>query len=485
MLTVGAKTEFHKAFIDGKWVETGRTFKVTSPTTLEPFAEVADCGPEEARIAADAAVRAFESWSKTTAYERAAILLRWYALILEHQDEIAQIMAREMGKPVVEGRGEVKYAAAFAQWFAEEAKRAYGDIIPTHDNNKRLFTMKKPVGPVYGVTPWNFPAGMITRKAAPALAAGCTYISKPAEQTPLTALAIASLWEEAGGPPGTLQVVTALDPVPVSEVLLNDRRIRKVTFTGSTEVGKKLYAQSAATMKRISLELGGHAPYIVFEDADVDRAVQDVMACKFRNAGQVCVSANRIYVQDKIYEAFAERLSEKVATLHVGNPLDEKTRVGPLVDRQGFDKVRAHVDDALSKGAVARVGGKPKGDQPNGLFFEPTVLTGIRHDMRLLSEETFGPVAPLLKFKDEAEAVKLANDTPYGLAGYLWTKDLGRAFRVAEALQYGIVGVNDPVPSAPHAPFGGVKDSGIGREGGYEGLNEYLEVRYISMGLPT
>jgi len=482
MLTVGPKTEFHKAFIDGKWIETSKRFSVTNPTTLEPFAEVADCGPEEARIAADAAVRAFETWSKTTAHERSAILMKWYALILDHQDELARIMAHEMGKPVTEGRGEVKYAAAFASWFAEEAKRAYGEIIPTHDNNKRLFTMKKPVGPAYGITPWNFPAGMVTRKAAPALAAGCTFILKPAEQTPLTALAIASLWEEAGGPPGTLQIITALDPVPVSEVIIGDRRIRKVTFTGSTEVGKKLYAQSAATMKRISLELGGHAPYIIFDDADIDRAVTDVIACKFRNAGQVCVSANRIYVSEKIYDTFADRLAEKVIGIKVGNPLEEETRLGPLVDQQGFDKVKAHVDDAVSKGAVTRAGGKQKGT--NGLFFEPTVLTNISAEMRLLREETFGPVAPLLKFKDEAEVVKLANDTPYGLAGYLWTKDLGRAFRVAEALQYGIVGVNDPVPSSPHAPFGGVKDSGLGREGGHEGLSEYLDVRYISMGLP-
>jgi succinate-semialdehyde dehydrogenase / glutarate-semialdehyde dehydrogenase len=482
MLTVGPKTEFHKAFIGGKWIETSRRFSVTNPATLEPFAEVADCGPEEARLAADAAVTAFESWSKTTAFERAAILMKWHLLILDHTDELARIMAHEMGKPVVEGRGEVKYAAGFASWFAEEAKRAYGEIIPTHDNNKRLFTMKKPVGPAYGITPWNFPAGMVTRKAAPALAAGCTFILKPAEQTPLTALAIAQLWEEAGGPPGTLQIITALDPIPVSEVLINDRRIRKITFTGSTEVGKKLYAQSAGTMKRISLELGGHAPYIVFEDADIDRAVTDVMASKFRNAGQVCVAANRIYVAEKIYETFADKMAEKVIGIKVGNPLEEDTRIGPLVDKQGFDKVQAHVEDAIAKGAVARAGGKPKGT--DGLFFEPTVLTGISAEMRLLREETFGPVAPLLKFKDENEVVKLANDTPYGLAGYLWTKDLGRAFRVAEALQYGIVGVNDPVPSAPHAPFGGVKDSGLGREGGHEGLQEYLDVRYISMGLP-
>jgi succinate-semialdehyde dehydrogenase/glutarate-semialdehyde dehydrogenase len=484
MLTVGTTTEFHKAFIDGKWVETKKRFTVTSPATLESFAEVADCGAEEAQRAADAAVRAFESWSQTTAHERGAILMRWYNLILEHQDEIARIMAREMGKPVVEGRGESKYAAGFAQWFAEEGKRAYGDIIPTHDNKKRLFTMKKPVGPAYGITPWNFPAGMITRKAAPALAAGCTYISKPAEQTPLTALALASLWEEAGGPPGTLQVLPALDPIPVTEVFMRDARIRKVTFTGSTEVGKKLYAQAAATMKRISFELGGHAPYLIFDDADLERAVKDVIACKFRNAGQVCVATNRIYVQEKIYDEFAERLSEKVVGLTVGDPLDEKTNIGPLVDRQGFDKVRAHVEDALSKGARAHTGGKPKGDRPDGLFFEPTVLTNISREMRLLREETFGPVAPLLTFKDEAEAVRLANDTPYGLAGYAWTRDLGRAFRVAEGLQYGIVGINDPVPSTPHAPFGGIKDSGIGREGGYEGLQEFLDVRYISMGLP-
>jgi len=482
MLTVGPKTEFHKAFIDGKWVETARRFTITNPATFEPVAEVADCGPEEARLAADAAVRAFETWSKTTAYQRYAILMKWYQLMLDHEEELARIMAREMGKPVIEGRGEVKYAAAFPQWFAEEAKRAYGEIIPTHDNNKRLFVMKKPVGPAYGISPWNFPAGMVTRKAAPALAAGCTYIAKPAEQTPLTALAIASLWEEAGGPPGTLQVLPALDPVPVSEVLINDRRIRKLTFTGSTEVGKKLYAQCAATMKRISLELGGHAPYIIFEDADIDRAVNDVAACKFRNAGQVCISANRIYVSEKIYDTFAEKLAAKAATLKVGDPLDENTRVGPLVDKQGFEKVHAHVEDALKKGAKAHTGAKAKGG--DGFFFEPTVLTGIRDDMRLMCEETFGPVAPLLKFKDEAEAIRLANDTPYGLAGYLWTKDLGRAFRVAEAMQYGIVGVNDPVPSAPHAPFGGIKDSGIGREGGHEGLQEFLDVRYITMGLP-
>ena len=361
-----------------------------------------------------------------------------------------------------------------------EAKRAYGEIVPSHAANKRLFAMRQPVGPVYAVTPWNFPAAMVTRKVAPALAAGCSVVLKPAEQSPLTAIRLGELWVQAGGPADVFQVLTTSDPVAVSDVFFADARVRKLAFTGSTEVGIKLYEKAARTVKRVSLELGGHAPFIICEDADIPAAVQQVMASKFRNAGQTCVCANRIYVHDRIQAAFTDRMAEGVRSLRVGDPMSDQTQVGPLVDRQGLDKVASHVDDAIGKGAEAVVGGKRR----DGLFFDPTLLTGVKKGMRILEEETFGPVAPLVGYSDEVEIIRAANATPYGLAAYIWTKDLGRAFRLAEQLEYGIVGVNDGLPAAAHAPFGGVKFSGICREGGPWGIEEYLDVKYVSMVLP-
>jgi succinate-semialdehyde dehydrogenase/glutarate-semialdehyde dehydrogenase len=457
-----------------------KTFVVINPATGAVVDTVIDNGAADARRAVDRSVQAFPAWKATTAFERSDVLRRWRDLMLKHEDGLARLMTEEMGKPIAESRGEVRYAAGFVEWFAEEGKRAYGDILPAHAATKRLLVTRQPVGPVYAVTPWNFPAAMVTRKVAPALAAGCTVVLKPAEQSPLTALRLAELWLEAGGAADVFQVLTTSDPAAVSEPFFADVRVRKLTFTGSTEVGKALYAQAAATMKRVSLELGGHAPFLIFADADVPHAVQQVMASKFRNAGQTCVCANRVYVQNAIVDRFAAALAEAVGKLRVGDPLDEGTQIGPLVDRDGLAKVEAHVADALAKGARAIAGGGAL----TGLYFQPTVLVDVAPGMRMLEEETFGPVAPIVAFADEHEAVQAANNTPYGLAAYLWTRDLGRAFRVAEALDYGIVGVNDGLPSTPHAPFGGVKMSGIGREGGRWGLDEYLDVKYVSIGLP-
>lgn len=466
-----------RALIGGAWVATGATFDVKNPYSGALLASVADCGAEQARQAADAAVAAFQAWRRTTAYERAAILRRWNDLLLAHVEELARLMTLEMGKPVVEARGEVRYTAAFVEFYAEEAKRVYGETIPSQFAAKRLFALKQPVGPAFAVTPWNFPAAMITRKAAPALAAGCTMIVKPAEQSPLTALRVAELWLEAGGPPGTLQVLPCADPVPVAKVLIDDDRIRKLSFTGSTAVGMRLYGQTSQTMKRLSLELGGHAPFLVFGDADVARAARDVAASKFRNAGQTCVCTNRVYVHDSVYDRFLAEFTPLVGALKTGDPLDETTQVGPLVDRDVFTKVVEHVDDATARGARVVVGGHAG----TGTIYQPTVLCDVTASMRILGEETFGPVAPVIRFRDEAEAIRLANDTPVGLAAYLWTRDLSRAFRVTEALQYGIVGVNDGVPSTAQAPFGGVKHSGLGREGGKWGIEEYLDLKYVSM----
>jgi succinate-semialdehyde dehydrogenase/glutarate-semialdehyde dehydrogenase len=459
---------------------TARKFAVQSPIDNCVFAQVADCGAEEARRAVDRAAAAFVSWKQTTAYERSAILRRWLALLVEHETAMARVIAIEMGKPLTEAVGELRYSASFVEWYAEEAKRVYGEMVPSQFPHKRLLVTRQPAGIVYGITAWNFPHATVTRKVAPALAAGCTFILKPAEQTPVSALYLASLWEEAGGPEGTFQVLPALDPVPVSDVLLDDPRVRVLAFTGSTAVGMKLYERCARTMKRLALELGGHAPFLIFADADLDAAVRDVIACKFRNGGQTCVCTNRIYLHEEIADEFVERLTPAVAALRVGDPLATGTQIGPLVNARGLAKVQAHIDDALEKGARVLTGGVPLG----GLYFEPTVLAGVTTGMRVMQEETFGPVAPVLRFRNAAEAVSLANDTTYGLAAYLWTRDLGRAIGVAEALEYGIVGINDSVASTAQAPLGGVKYSGIGREGGKWGIEEFLDIKYVSMGLP-
>jgi succinate-semialdehyde dehydrogenase/glutarate-semialdehyde dehydrogenase len=474
-----AQQNLSDSYLSDDWQQAPRRYAVTSPADGEVLLEAADCGPAEAKRAAAVAWEAFESWRTKTAYERAAVLARWHALILAQREALARTMSREMGKPIKEARGEVAYAAGFVQWYAEEAKRISGELLPASVGHKRLLVIKQPVGPVYAITPWNFPAAMVTRKAAPALAAGCSVILKPAEQTPLTALRLAELWLEAGGPPGTLQVLPCADPVPLTEALMPDARIRKLSFTGSTEIGRLLYRQSAETIKKLSLELGGHAPYLIFEDCELAQALREVVACKYRNAGQTCVCTNRIYVHARIADAFSEAFSQASAELTVGDPLDEATDIGPLVNAEGLSKVKRHVADALQRGAKLLTGGRELG----GLYYAPTVLTGVSPEMALMQEETFGPVAPVATFRSDEEAIRLANDTPYGLAAYIYTGDLSRAFYVSEALEYGIVGVNDGVPSTPQAPFGGVKQSGIGREGGHWGLDEYLEVKYLSFGL--
>ncbi|MEO7966122.1 MAG: NAD-dependent succinate-semialdehyde dehydrogenase [Gemmatimonadaceae bacterium] len=456
-----------------------RTFDVRSPIDGAVVASVPDCGEAEGREALSCATAAFSRWKITTAYERASVMKRWHALILKYEPELAELMTLEMGKPITESVGEVRYGASFVEWYAEEAKRICGTSIASQFPNKRLQAIKQPSGVVYAITPWNFPIATVTRKIAPALAAGCVVIVKPAEQTPLSALALSALWREAGGDADALQVVTALDPRPVSGVLLDDIRVRVLTFTGSTEVGVHLYERSARTMKRVALELGGHAPFLIFEDAALDAAVREVMACKFRNGGQTCVCSNRIYVQASIADAFTKRLTAAVAALKVGDPHDRSTQVGPMVDKAGLAKIVEHVEDAKSLGAVALTGGQAL----SGLYYQPTVLSGIRPEMKLMHEETFGPVAPVLTFTTEEEAITLANASPFGLASYLWTADLRRAYHVAESLEFGIVGVNDGVPSTAQAPFGGVKMSGIGREGGHWGIDEFLDIKYISIGL--
>src|SRR5690606_13269231 len=477
----------HGLFINGQWTpaKTGRTFAVTDPATGETLATVADAGREDTRAAIEAAHAAFPAWSRTPAMARGRILRHVAALMRERKETLARQLTREMGKPIREARGEISYAASFLEWFAGEGERAYGDIIPPMAPGKRHLVLKQPVGVVAAITPWNFPAAMVTRKVAPALAAGCTVVLKPAEQTPLTAISLMELFAQAGLPAGVLNLITAQDPRPVGEEMLQNPLVRKITFTGSTEVGKYLMREAAGQVKRISLELGGHAPVIVFDDADLDKAVQGTLASKFRNMGQTCVCANRIFVQRGILDAFAERFAAAVRNLRVGNGLDETVQVGPLIDAAGLEKVKAHVEDALAKGARVLTGGHVfTGDGfSGGCWYAPTVLVDVRKGMRTMEEETFGPVAPIIAFDTEAEAYRRANDSRYGLAAYVFTESLSRAVRAAENLEYGIVGINEGLPSAAQVPFGGFKESGIGREGGPYGIHEFLEIKLVGLAI--
>jgi succinate-semialdehyde dehydrogenase/glutarate-semialdehyde dehydrogenase len=472
------------AYIDGSWVDadSGETFEVLNPATGDVLAEVPRCGAAETRRAIVAAQAAQPEWRAKTAKLRAHVLRRWHDLLLENIDDLALLLTSEQGKPLTESRGEIAYAASFLEWFGEEAKRVYGDVIPPPAEGMRIVVTKEPIGVTAGITPWNFPAAMITRKAAPALAAGCAMIVKPAEQTPLSALALAELAARAGVPRGILSVVTgsAADAPSIGGELTSNPIVRKLGFTGSTEVGKLLMAQCAGQVKKVSLELGGNAPFLVFDDCDLDAAVAGAMICKFRNTGQTCISANRIYVQDSIHDAFVERLAAAMTELQVGAGTDDRSTVGPLIDEDALEKVERHVADARAHGAELRLGGSRH--TLGGTFFQPTLLTGITSDMAMTSEETFGPVAGITRFREEREAIELANDTPYGLAAYFYSRDIGRIWRVAEGLETGIVGINTGFISNEVAPFGGVKESGIGREGSKYGIEEWMEVKYLCMG---
>ncbi len=470
------------AWINGQWTlaQGGKTFAVRNPADGSVIAEVADCGPEDAHKAIEAAHRAFAAWAAMLPARRARLLRRWFELIRAHTDDLALLLTAEQGKPLAEARGEIKYGASFVEWFAEETRRIYGDIIPPHAAGVRLAVIKQPVGVVAAITPWNFPNAMITRKVAPALAAGCTVVVKPAEDTPLSALALAVLAHEAGFPPGVFNVVPTSDPAPVGEVLTASPLVRKLSFTGSTEVGKLLMRQCADTVKKVSLELGGNAPFIVFDDADLDAAVEGAMASKYRNTGQTCICANRIFVQDGVYEAFAKKFAEAVQQLRVGVGTEKDVQVGPLINEAALEKVERLVADATARGACALTGGRRH--ERGGTFYTPTVLTDVTPDMAIAQEEIFGPVAPLYRFHTEEEVIRLANDTRYGLAAYFYGRDVGRVWRVAEALEYGMVGINTGMISTAVAPFGGVKESGIGREGSKYGIDEFVEIKYLCFG---
>ncbi len=469
----------YKLLINGQWVGGDwATYDVLNPATKEVIATVPYGGEEEAKLAANAAAEAFPSWKEKSAEERSTILYRWYELVKENEEEIATYMTKEQGKPLKEAIGEVRYANSYIRWYAEEAKRVYGETIPASSQDKRMLAIKQPIGVVAAITPWNFPAAMITRKLAPALAVGCTVVLKPASQTPLTAIALLRYAEKAGIPKGVINIVTG-SAKAISQAWMNDTRVRKLTFTGSTMVGKQLMKDASHTMKKVSLELGGHAPFIIFEDAHLTEAVDGVIASKFRNAGQTCICTNRVYVQESIEEEFVQLLTKRVQSLRVGDGLDDTTDIGPLIDEQAVTKVEEHVRDAEEKGALIQYGGEKLHSQ--GYYYTPTVISKTTDEMLCMYEETFGPLVPITTFQTSDEVVQRANDTPFGLAAYVYTNDLSRAIRVSEELEYGIIGLNDGGPSAAQAPFGGWKESGLGREGGREGMLDFLETKYISI----
>ncbi|MCC9166856.1 NAD-dependent succinate-semialdehyde dehydrogenase [Pontibacter harenae] len=468
------------AYINGQWVKaaSGNTFEVTNPATGEVITSVADLNREDVRKAIDAADAAWPAYREMTAKERATLLRKWFDLIMEHKEELAHIMTIESGKVLTESLGEVNYGASFIEWFAEEAKRAYGDVIPAPTKDKRLVVIKQSVGVAAAITPWNFPLAMITRKVGPALAAGSPVVVKPPSETPLTALALSVLAERAGFPPGVYNTVPSTDSSEVGKELCENPKVRKLSFTGSTPVGKLLMSQCASTLKKLSLELGGNAPFIVFEDADIDAAVQGAIVSKFRHNGQTCVCVNRILVQDKIYDVFVEKFTQAVAKLKIGNGLDKDVQLGPLISKKAITKVKEHVEDAVSKGAKVTYGGEPL----EGLFYKPTVLADATNDMLIAKEEVFGPVAPIFRFSTEEEAIQMANDTQYGLASYFYSQNVSRCWRVAEALEYGMVGINEGLISTEVAPFGGIKESGFGREGSKYGMDYFMEIKYLCFG---
>ena len=469
-----------KCYINGEWIEANSkdTISVNNPATLKEIGTVPKCGKEETKKAIDAANAAWPKWKSTSAKERSIILRKWFDLIISNKEELAQIMTIEQGKPINESRGEIVYGASFIEWFAEEAKRVYGDTIPDPLTDRRIVVLKQPVGVVASITPWNFPNAMITRKCAPALAVGCPVVIKPASQTPYSALALAALAEEAGFPKGTLNVITG-KASEIGDELATNPIVRKLSFTGSTEIGKVLMAKCAGTVKKVSMELGGHAPFIVFDDANIDDAVIGAMQSKFRNTGQTCVCANRVYVQETVYEEFCEKFVEAVSKMKVGDGLEEDVTSGPLIDENSLNKVEEHVQDAVQIGAKVAIGGSKHSLGMN--FYQPTILTDVSPQAKITFEETFGPVAPVYKFKDEKEVIDLANNSPYGLASYFYSRDIGRVWRVAEALEYGMVGVNTGLTSKAEAPFGGIKESGLGREGSKYGIDDFIEIKYVNM----